>query len=140
MTDSVDFRASSRSNLCGYWSEDLLLEISDDVRYTDPNLPVQDNPGEISAEALDRLHAMIMEKMGDREAFGQWFGRYSSTPKYPDIDWSPEEPVEVEQMGEMLANGAVLRRNPASRFSFVEQERTTILFVDGQSLDRKSVV
>ncbi len=68
----------------------------DDDRYADPDLARQVNPGEISASALDRLHAMVAEA-GNRSEFAQWFGEYSSTPKYPETDWRPEEPVGIER-------------------------------------------
>ena len=134
MTYSIGFRAPSRSELIGYWADDLLADMPDDDRYGDAGLQPQDNPGEISPQAIDRLHAMITEKLADREAFVRWFGQYNSTPKYPDVDWRPEVPIEVEQLRKALTSGIRLRRNPASRFSFVrENENWVILFVDGQS-------
>ena len=75
---------------------------------------------------------MVTEKMADRDAFARWFGGYNSTPKYPDIDWRPEEAVQIDRLRETLAAGASLRRNPASRFSFIRQSADTLLlFVDG---------
>ena len=91
MTYSIGFRAPSRSELITSFADDLVTEMEDDDRYTDPGLPTQANPGEISPEALAALHAMITEKLADREAFARWFGGYNSTPKYPEIDWAPEE-------------------------------------------------
>jgi len=136
MTYSVGFRAPSRSELIGYFCDDLLSGLQDDDRYGDPDLSAQQNPGEISEEAIDRLHAMVTEKMADRDAFARWFGEYSSTPKYPDVDWQPEEPMQMEQLRKTLAGGAVLNRNPASRFSFIRgQANDLTLFVDGQCFE-----
>ncbi len=136
MTYSVGFRAPSRYDLIEGYSEHLLEEVLDEDRYADPDLAVQDNPGEISAAAIDRLHAMIMAKMGDRAAFARWFGQYNSASKYPDLDFRPEEPVEIEDIQALLAEGAWIERNPASRFSFVRQgEGALVLFVDGESFD-----
>ncbi len=79
---------------------------------------------------------MVTEKMSDRAAFARWFGGYNSTPKYPDMDWRPEQPIEIDGLREALARGAALRRNPASRFSFIrEQADSLMLFVDGQCFE-----
>lgn len=135
MTYSIGFRAPSRSELITSFADDLVAEMEDDDRYTDPGLATQANPGEISAEALAKLHAMITEKLADRQAFARWFGGYSSTPKYPEIDWAPEETVSEDQVHELLASGATLIRNPASRFSFVRQDEGVLLFVDGECFE-----
>ena len=102
--------------------DDILRLNSDWVHFTSP----------LDESALDRLHAMITETLGDRDAFARWFGGYTSTPKYPEVDWGPEEAFSVEALRAMLADGAALVRNPASRFSFVRQgEAAVLLFVDG---------
>jgi 50S ribosomal protein L16 3-hydroxylase len=136
MTYSVGFRAPSRSELIGGWCDDLLAEMQDDDRYEDPDLRAQDNPGEISAAAIGHLHAMITETIGNCDAFARWFGAYNSTPKYPDMDWRPEEPIGLEALRENLAGEVPLCRNPASRFSFVRRSADSLLlFVDGECFE-----
>jgi 50S ribosomal protein L16 3-hydroxylase len=132
MTYSIGFRAPSRSELIAHYVDDVLAGLSDDDRYGDVGLAAQPNPGEITAEALARLHAMVLEKLTDPAAFARWFGSYNSTPKYPEVDWSPEEAVSVEELRARLAAGEALHRNPASRFSFVRQGEGVLLFVDGE--------
>jgi len=131
MTYSIGFRSPSRSELIADFADDLVADMEDDDRYTDPGLAAQSNPGEISAAALDALHAMITEKLADRKAFARWFGSFNSTPKYPEIDWQPEEPASIADVHECLADGTALARNPASRFSFVHDGTELLLFVDG---------
>jgi 50S ribosomal protein L16 3-hydroxylase len=133
MTYSIGFRSPSRKELIGNWCDDLLPEMTDDDRYCDPDLSVQENPGEIPGAAIDRLHAMITEKLTDRAAFARWFGKYSSTPRYPETDWRPEEPIGTEHLRALLTENHPLLRNPASRFSFIrESEERLLLFVDGE--------
>jgi 50S ribosomal protein L16 3-hydroxylase len=97
-------------------------------------LALQENPGEITAQALASLHAMATEKLLDRGAFAQWFGQYNSTPKNLDIDWTPETPVAVADLSAMVSASAGLFRNPASRFTFIrESVGSVVLFVDGDS-------
>lgn len=135
MTYSVGFRAPSRSELIAHYVDDVLAGLSDDDRYWDAGLAAQSNPGEITPDALAALHAMVLEKLDDRDAFARWFGAYNSTPKYPDIDWTPEEPVSANEIRTRLANGETLHRNPASRFSFVRQGDGVLLFVNGESFE-----
>lgn len=136
MTYSIGFRAPARSELIEEWSDHLVEQMKDDDRYSDPHLRIQANPGEISVQAITDLHAMIMEAMQDRDAFARWFGQYISTRKYAELDWQPEEPMDAEDIGALLAEDAPLCRNPASRFSFIRQSpQSLLLFVDGQSFE-----
>ena len=134
MTYSVGFRAPSRSELIAHWAEHVIDGLDDDDRYTDPGLEAQENPGEISPQALARLRELVAERMLDAQAFAQWFGRYSTTPKNPEIDWRPEQPTEADDLRSRAAEGQSLLRNPASRFSFIRGEAGAVeLFVDGRA-------
>ncbi|WP_164115787.1 cupin domain-containing protein [Sphingorhabdus sp. Alg239-R122] len=136
MTYSIGFRAPSRAELIADYCDDLLEHLDDDDRYSDTGLKLQSNPGEIPAAAIEQLHTMLTEKINDRETFVRWFGAYNSTRKYPDMDWTPEEPLQSGQVHNILANGACLLRNPASRFSFIRHEGNSVsLFADGDCYD-----
>jgi 50S ribosomal protein L16 3-hydroxylase len=136
MTYSIGFRAPSQSELIGHFADDLLDKLSDDDRFSDPDLAMQINPGEITENAITALHTMISEKLADRETFTRWFGEYSSTPKYPDVDWSPEDRIDGAALRAKLAENAPLIRNPASRFSYTQcVDKTLLLFVDGECIE-----
>ena len=132
MTYSIGFRAPARSELIAHWSDHLLTALNDDDRYADPGIAATSNPGEIAASALDALHQMALEKLADRANFGEWFGRYSTTRKYPDDDISPEHPVSTEQVFEQLQHDDLVMRHPTSRFAFVRDGENVQLFVDGE--------
>lgn len=134
MTYSIGFRAPSRSELIAGWSGHVVDTLDDDDRYGDPGLVPQDNPGEISAEALVSLQAMIARSLLDPDAFAQWFGEYTTAPKSHEMDWRPDELVELDDLRSLVVLGVPLLRNPASRFAFVRGEaRELSLFVDGRS-------
>lgn len=135
MTYSVGFRAPSKADLVAHWTNDLLERLGEDDRYADPDLTLQQNPGEISADALARLHAMVLDTLADRAAFARWFGRYNSQPKYEDADWRPDKPITAAQLRKSLAAGQSLRRNPASRFAFIREADAVALYVDGECFD-----
>lgn len=140
MTYSIGFRAPARSELIAHWCDYLLSDLQDDDRYDDPHLQPQRNPGEISEQAIGQLHTMITDKMLDRNAFARWFAQHNSIRKYPDMDWQPEEPIELDELRDLLSNqspqdGFPLYRNPASRFSYLQQGQSLLLFVEGRSFE-----
>ena len=135
MTYSIGFRAPSRSDLIEEWSAHQADGLAEEDRYADPDLTPQSNPGEITSAALDRLHGMAMEALSDRDAFARWFGLHNSLPKYADADWRPDDPAAPDEVEALLSQGAELRRNPASRYSFIRQGPSILLFVDGHCFD-----
>lgn len=136
MTYSIGFRAPSASELIAGWSEHLLERLEEDPRYSDPDLEEQQNPGEITAEAIRRLHAMVTGKMLDPAGFGRWFGQHNGARKYPDMDCAREEPIAMDEVRQLVARGSLLRRSPGSRFSFIRQDTASVLlFVDGATFD-----
>ncbi len=86
MTYSIGFRAPSRSELIAHFADHLLAELGEDDRYADPDLRPAADPDEITDDAIDRLHAMILEKVQDRAAFARWFASHVTMPKYGDAD------------------------------------------------------
>ncbi len=132
MTYSVGFRAPSRGELIADFADDLVAELSDDDRYSDPQLILQNNPGEITAQAIGALQSMILETAGDPQRFARWFGEYNSSRKYPEIDYTPDELMTQALVKQLIAHGTPLSRNPASRFSFIRQAKDIMLFADGQ--------
>ena len=134
MTYSVGFRAPSRAELIEGWCDRRVEHLTEDDRYADPDLVAPANPGEIPVAALDRLQAMVLEALADRSAFARWFGSYTTQPKYAEMDWRPESPVTAAEAGALLAAGAPLLRNPASRFAYVREGDGLQLFVDGEAL------
>jgi len=112
MTYSIGFRAPARSELIAHFADHLLAELSEDDRYTDPDLAAADDPDEISDAAIDRLHAMVLEKMQDRAAFARWFASHVTTPKYG----------EAEDFGV---------GDPGTRRGFIREDGKTVRFVNG---------
>lgn len=136
MTYSIGFRAPSASELASGWIEHLMGQPERDVRYSDPDLEEQQNPGEITIQAIERLHHLVREQLGDVAAFGRWFGQHNSARKYPDGDWAPEVPISINEVRRSIACGSHLRRSAGSRFSFIRQEANSVLlFADGAAFD-----
>ncbi|MDP9057789.1 MAG: cupin domain-containing protein [Pseudomonadota bacterium] len=135
MTYSIGFRAPACSELISDWADHVASQLPQDDRYTDPGLRLQDNPGEIAPDAIAALHGLVTAKLQDRAGFARWFGEFTTTPKYAEIDWRPDVPLESADLRQRLASAA-LHRNPASRFSFIRHGSDAVwLFVDGECFD-----
>ncbi|RYD61829.1 MAG: cupin domain-containing protein, partial [Sphingomonadales bacterium] len=134
MTYSIGFRAPSRGDLVSAFADHVLDTLNEDDRYTDGVLRADAHPGEISADALERLHDMVTEPLKDRASFAAWFAAYVTAPKDDRIDWAPDLAITAGDLqGDNRAPIAFVR-NPASRFAFIREDDTALtLFVDGQS-------
>lgn len=135
MTYSVGFRAPSRGDLVSAFADHVLDTLDEDDRYTDGNILARAHPGEISVEALARLHDMVTGALADRDSFAAWFGRYITAPKDERIDWTLEEPIATADLtGGAVSDHVWFERNLACRFSFIRHyENALTLFVDGES-------
>jgi 50S ribosomal protein L16 3-hydroxylase len=136
MTYSIGFRAPSLAELVEGWCEHQADASPDELRFADPDLVRQTNAGEIAPPALDRLYAMVSQALADRPAFDRWFGCHATQPKYPDIDWRPDEAMSEADGLALMAEGTPLVRNPASRFAFTQAgDGAVVLFVDGEAFE-----
>lgn len=130
MTYSVGFRAPSVTELLSDYCDHLIETTTDDARYGDPDLARQANPGEIAPAALERLHAMVTQRLQDRAEFARWFGEFASTPKHG----APEGSYNGAMLLDAAMQGAPVVRNSASRFAFFGRDDAALtLFADGRS-------
>lgn len=136
MTYSIGFRAPSRAELLCHYVDEISEYLPDDDRYGDAEPKPQAHPGEITDDALSRLQAMMIAAVSDADSFKRWFGMFNTTPKYPEMDWRPDTPVEADSVRAAICNGVPFARNPASRFAFVRnQDGALTLFADGADVD-----
>lgn len=140
MTCSVGFRAPSHSELLREYTDYLGENLSEALRYEDPDLKPQSNPGEITKQTLKKIHHILREYIEDKESINDWFGRYITTPKYDQTDQMELEQDEtaysMKDLKSHLASGGVLVRNESSRFAFQVHNKKNILFVDGARFDK----
>ena len=126
ITYSIGFRAPSVADIFTELSQDIASRLTNDQRYRDPALAPAENPGEIPADTLNALDALIQSHLTP-EAIQDWFGRYMTTPKYPDL-----EPEVAEENGEDWTGVPNLERHPTSRFAYSTDGDQATLYVDGE--------
>ena len=139
MTCSIGFRAPSHSEILREYTDYLGVNISDTLRYEDPDLKPQSNPGKITTQTLNKIHHILRKYIDDKDSINDWFGRYITTPKYDQADLvgleQDETVYSIKDLESHLASGGVLVRNESSRFAFEVQNNKNILFVDGSCFD-----
>ncbi len=131
MTCSVGFRAPSHRDILLDFSESIGEELSDEVRYADPDLVPQVNPGQITSEAVKNVQKILKHYAEDHDGLAQWFGCYMTSPKYQDEETTQEEHL-LADVRQHVAGGGTLMRNEGSRFAFQEHGKILWLFVDGR--------
>jgi len=128
MTYSVGFRAPSHAELFQSFSRKLADQLLSEVRYADKDLSLQQNPGEITGQALDKVKSLMQGYLDDPERLSQWFGEYMTEPKYPELAGAAEgQPLSLDGI-------EGLYRTEGARLAYhqLDANRYT-LFADGQS-------
>lgn len=132
ITYSVGFRAPSHAEVVDELSQDLIFGLTDDQRFSDPDLQVQANPGEISPTAIGQIKQIMLDQLTD-DHITQWFGRYMTERKYGDED-SASDAVEIDEWQAALQQDVLLWRHPAARLAYFRQQENAVLFADGAAL------
>lgn len=131
MTYSVGFRAPSHGEILADFCDDQLAQLSDQLRYQDPQLPPQDNPGELTPAAIAQVQSILQQQLANSDAISQWFGRYMTRPKYALDDDLEAERITLQQLQDDLASASFIHRDSATRFAFTHQDDDVILFING---------
>ncbi|MDO6565222.1 cupin domain-containing protein [Amphritea sp. 1_MG-2023] len=133
MTYSVGFRAPSHAEIMRNFTDFIGETLTSESRYTDPDLSLQDNPGEIRAEALEKIRTIFTDYLQDDARLGEWLGKFVTEPKYPELDQAPAQPASIDEIRTALHSGDLcFIRNEGSRFSYsVIDDNQVQLYADG---------
>lgn len=137
MTWSIGFRAPAHADIVGSVCESLVDRINPKIRYTDPDLSAQDNPGEIGPAALAKLTQLVRDSLSPDDAslqriLGEWLTERNLNlgGLFPD-----NEPMDADELREMIEDGEVLQRVPAARIAFIQQPAKLLFFIDGDCVE-----
>ena len=104
ITLSVGFRSPTRAELFDDLATDLLFE-SANRHYRDPPLTPLDEGDELQDAVIDQLQVLLREVVNDRDRLADWFARYMTAPKYPDIETAVPEHREMRYRDTRYVNG-----------------------------------
>ena len=133
MTLSIGFRAPAHADIITGFTDSVASKLGDELRYSDPYLNLQQHPGEISSEALQKVHEIIRSATSNKNsAIDSWFGRFITEPKSGEPVTEPEQTLTPKQFLSLFKEHGTLERSEYARFAFISQDGGSILFVDGQ--------
>ncbi|HGG61193.1 MAG TPA: cupin domain-containing protein, partial [Gammaproteobacteria bacterium] len=134
LTASVGFRSPSHREILQAWCERLILDIPEAARLEDPDLALQENPGEISAAASEQFQRIIQARLAQSPlAFKRWLGEFLTEP-HPILDETEEPTLDEPAFHRALsAAGTRIERLPGSRIHWQRCGDEWILSVNGES-------
>ena len=142
ITCSVGFRAPSHSEILREYTDFIGENLSESMRYEDPDLLTQKNTGEISAQTIEKIQHILQKYTGDKKSISNWFGHYITSPKYAQESGTfsqvSEKTFTLGDLKTHLDSGKFIFRNESSRFAFKAIDNNLVLFVDGESFDISS--
>lgn len=134
MTYSVGFRAPALAHVLERVVDHTLEQSGSRKLYADPALALQANPGELSAASLENLRQQVLSLLQDPARFREAVAPFLSEAKYDDYEPEAIE-LESDELVEILESGALLRRDPASRFVYLgESGKADLLFINGNDV------
>ncbi|WP_422137267.1 JmjC domain-containing protein [Endozoicomonas sp. ALC020] len=130
MTISVGFRAPSHREILIQFTDFIADQLSESLRYSDPDQTLPERKGEIDEKTLDRLQTILKEHIEDRAMLADWFGEMMTQPKH---EQPVEEPWQNWEAFMEEAAGVDLVLNESSRLAFREERNSLTLFADGDA-------
>ena len=129
MSFSVGFRATSHAELVNDFIGYITQNLDTSLTYRDPDLKAQNNPNEITADAIERMRNIFKDYLNpNNPKLSEWFGRFVSDTK---TDMATEVSEEISNISDI--EDKTLIRSPASRFAFIKDGDNTQLFIDGSN-------
>jgi 50S ribosomal protein L16 3-hydroxylase len=117
MTYSIGFRAPTTEELAHGFLMHLQDTLKLEGRYADPDLRLQNHPGQISRAMLDQIEKMVARIKWSRRDIVEFAGRYLSEPK-PNVFFdAPDTPVSRAAFNKQAKKTGVLL-NPKTRLLF----------------------
>jgi len=137
ITVSIGFRAPNLIELSTALLDEMLSQhtsiLTSDF-YQDPNLPLQENPGEISAQTLRKINDMVQQALNRKIQDSDWFGKYI-TGTSGNIETLPLD-MTIQQCLQPLTEGQQLVRNEYSKLAFLlsekDKKKTIHFFCNGR--------
>jgi 50S ribosomal protein L16 3-hydroxylase len=135
MTYSFGFRSPSANELLS-----ALLESSgddlDQIFYSDPDLKLQKNSGEIASDAVKKAIDLLRSLPVEPDEAVHWFGRLiTQNRRHEPLDPPKRKLSSYAGMLTKKSNAQGLHKNPEVRFAYSKSKRNSVeLFIDGNEI------
>jgi len=140
ITISIGFRAPSFAEIITSFTDNFASNLDDNMRYSDPDLNVQQDSGEISSESLLKIQEIIRSFINkatsdNNAAIDSWFGRFITESKSGEPVTGPEQALKSGQFLNLFREHGKIERSESARFAFITRDQVNILFIDGQQFN-----
>ncbi len=127
MTWSMGFKAPNFHNMLMDYLDEF-ADANEHKRYTDPGMPVQAMPGEVTAQQIQQLKSWFVQQLNENdEQFSRWAGRFLSRSALGE-----ELDLDVEAITESRFD---VEPNPFIRFEFMRLKGRVLLYVAGEEYE-----
>lgn len=143
ITWSIGFRAPSHADIINDYADHLVQLLTEDKRYSDPELTPAKHSAEISNEHLNKIIALQNKlTVGNHEDILQWWGQMVTSPK----PWLQCEPlastITWPELEHALKTQSLYRdtRVIIAYYSGNQQVKNTWLFVNGEMIELQASI
>ncbi len=130
---SIGFRAPSHTEVISQYAARLCAALTEDDRYTDPDLTSQKNSSEITHKSLQKIKKIIQKHLQNDRLIEQYFGESMTQRKYPEYSYLPDDELSLDLFVSLLEEKNQLEKHPAARFAFTKDNNSFLLFADGET-------
>lgn len=134
-TYSVGFRAPALAHLLERVVDEVLERSGSSKLFADAGRSTTTSSAALEDQDIDALHTQLMGLLEDRDALRAALAPLLSEPKYDDYEPQGAE-LSLADIREGLSEGALLRRDPASRHLYTQVDgKPDALYINGQEVD-----
>ena len=138
LTFSFGFRAPALSHVLEHLVDAALEATGSEPLYSDPELSAQRHSAWLNPEHLAALQQKVISLLNNPVLLEQALAPLLSEAKYEDYEPAGED-FSPESLIEALQQGALLCRDPASRFVYTGQQgHAEHLYINGDEIDIES--
>jgi 50S ribosomal protein L16 3-hydroxylase len=132
MTFSIGFLAPTHTEMLNDYVQNVTAQMDKDLRYTDPELTLPKDNGEITPQTLEKIQQIIRGLSLDNHSINQWFGQFISQSRGGSDYECPEPEFDSVEWLEEYQGAGFMRR--AARMMFIRDGENVTLFAEGQAI------
>ncbi len=131
MTWSFGFRAPSAAAMIAGYSQFVAERVSENLLYRDEDLVQQNNPGEITPQAIKQLFTMLKDNYtADETLFAEWIGRFLT--ESGGSGWIGVAPEKSNNLLSAIVKAEKIHRCTQSRLAYISGDERCNLFANGE--------
>jgi len=131
MTYSIGFRAPSHAELLTSYLDEHIAGLKDSLRYQDPDLTNQQNPGEISSIVIDQIQQIFTSHFNNKSVIADWFAHYITDYLTDDTELAEHQLSTEKFLTEFKLNNTIRRPATVRANYLVNDNHELVLYING---------